>query len=96
MDSELLDPTFLIVRGSGSFAGCDDYLANLPDLRSFDLSDIEEVRSDTGVGLRMIVTADLTIDGEPFRTEPAPMLASFRWEDGRWRLVAQGNVNLPT
>ena len=40
--------------------------------------------------------ADLAIDGEPFQTEPAPMLASFRWKDGRWRLVAQGNFNLPT
>ena len=37
---ELLDPAFLIVRGDGSFHGRDDYLADLPDLRSFALSDV--------------------------------------------------------
>jgi hypothetical protein len=91
----IIDPAFLIVRGDGSFAGRDDYLANLPDLRSFSFRDVHEVRSDGGVALRMTTTADLTVDGAPFRTEPAPMLAAFRWQDGRWLLVAQGNFNRP-
>ena len=92
---ELLDPAFLIVRGDGSFHGRDDYLADPPDLRSFALSDVSEVRSDDGAAIRMIAQADLTVDGALFRAEPAPMLAAFRWVDGRWRLVAQGNFNVP-
>jgi hypothetical protein len=92
---ELLDPAFLIVRGDGSFAGRDAYLANLPDLRRFALSDVEEVRSEDGAAIRMMAEAELTVDGKPFRADPAPMLAAFRWDDGRWRLVAQGNFNVP-
>lgn len=91
----LLDPAFLIARADGTFAGKEDYLARLPDVRGFTASDPTEARTDGGVTVRLIVAAELFVDGRMYRPDPVPQLAAFRWEGGRWRLVAQANFAVP-
>ena len=31
--------------------------------------------------LRLLAAAELTIDGQPYKPDPAPMLAIFEWVD---------------
>ena len=91
----LLDPAFMIARADGSFAVKADYLARLPDVRSFGLSEVTESRSSGGVTVRLLVQADLTVDGKRFLADPVPQLVTFRWEGIRWRLVSQANFSRP-
>lgn len=91
----LLDPAFMIARADGSFAVKADYLARLPDVRSFGLSQVTENRSSGGVTVRLLVQAELFVDGKKFRPDPVPQLVTFRWEGTRWRLVSQANFSTP-
>ncbi|MFO1541395.1 MAG: DUF4440 domain-containing protein [Chloroflexota bacterium] len=91
----LLDPAFLIARADGSFADRATYLARLPDVRSFTASDVTEARSDGGVTVRLLVAAELFVDGRMFRPDPVPQLVAFRWTGHRWRLVSQANFSTP-
>jgi hypothetical protein len=91
----LLSDAFVIQRTDGSHATKDEYLANLPDLTSFAFEEPSEARAGDVVTLRMLAQAELVIDGQPYRPEPAPMLAVFQWSGPGWQLVAQGNFNLP-
>jgi hypothetical protein len=86
---------FMIQRADGSHQEKVDYLAKLPALTAFSFSEPVETRSDDLIALRMLAAAELTIDGQPYRPDPAPMLAVFRWTGDAWQLVAQGNFNLP-
>jgi len=92
---ELLGDGFLIQRTDGSRATKADYLADLPDLTAFSYADALETRSGNLVVVAMKATADLIVDGQPYRADPAPMLATWEWQEDGWHLVAQSNFNLP-
>jgi hypothetical protein len=91
----LLGDAFMIQRADGSHQQRADYLARLPHLTAFTLSEPVETRSDGLIVLRMLAAAELEIDGKPYRPDAAPMLAVFAWDGSAWHLVAQGNFNLP-
>ncbi len=91
----ILGPSFMIQRGNGSWANRATYLADLPALRDYALTQVHQSRSRGTLTMVGLTTADLMVDGVPFRTTPAPMMAVFRWSGGRWWLVAQGNFNTP-
>lgn len=92
---DLLSDAFQIQRADGSHATKDEYLGQLPDLTAFAFEDAVEARAGDVATLRMLAAAELTIDGAPYRPDPAPMLAVFQWAGDGWQLVAQGNFNLP-
>ena len=91
----VLAPSFVLQRGNGQWATRSRYLANLPTLVSYTLSEVHSVRARGSITMRAITTSDLMVDGVQFRGSPAPMLAVFNWDSGRWRLVAQANFNVP-
>jgi hypothetical protein len=91
----LLGDGFLIQRTDGSRATKAEYLAHLPALTAFDFADPVETRSGDLLVLALTATAELVVDGQPYRPDPAPMLAVFAWTEAGWKLVAQGNFNLP-
>jgi hypothetical protein len=92
----VLGSAFLVQRADGSRADRTTFLATLPELRAFELADVEESRGDGIVTVRAMATADLVVDGVTYAMDPAPMLAVFHWVDGRWLLEAQGNFNHPS
>lgn len=91
----LIGEEFLIQRTDGSWADRESFLASLPDLRSFVMTDVTERRGDDMIVVRFIAQAEVSIDGESYPLTPAPMLAVFRWSDGQWSLIAQANFNQP-
>ena len=93
--TELLGDGFLIQRTDGSRATKPDHLANLPALTAFSSADALETRSGNLVVVSMVTTAELIVDGQPYRADPAPMLATWEWQEDGWHLVAQSDFNLP-
>lgn len=91
----LLGDGFMIQRADGSYQQRADYLAKLPDLTAFTLTEPVETRAGDLIVLRMLAAAELEINGKPYRPDAAPMLAVFDWDGAGWHLVAQGNFNLP-
>lgn len=91
----LIGEEFLIQRTDGSWADRESFLASIPDLRSFQMTDVTERRGKNMVVARFIAQAEVSIDGESYPLTPAPMLAAFKWSDGQWSLVAQANFNQP-
>lgn len=91
----MISPSFIIQRGDGSWAGRNGYLKRLPDLRSFTFTDTVERRRDGILSVRMTATSVLFVNGVEFRPDPAPLMGVWQWQNKRWRLVAQGNFNLP-
>lgn len=91
----VLARSFLVQRANGSWTGRRGFLASLPDLRSFSFADVTERRQRGALTVRMTATSTLLVNGTPYRGDPAPLLGAWRWTDGRWELVAQGNFNLP-
>ena len=91
----VLGPAFLLQRTDGSSADREAFLASMPDLRSFELADVREVRGEGLVTVRATATANLVVDGVAYSMDPAPILAVFHWVGGRWQLEAQGNFNVP-
>jgi len=91
----VLGPSFMIQRGNGSWAGRAAYLADLPILRDYTLTQVHESRGARSVTMVAVATSHLTVDGVDFKTTPAPMMAVFNWNGSRWWMVAQGNFNVP-
>lgn len=91
----LLGDGFLIQRTDGSRATKPDYLANLPDLTAFSYADALETRAGNLVVVTLVTTSELIVDGQPYRADPAPMLATWEWQEDGWHLIAQSNFNLP-
>jgi hypothetical protein len=91
----VVDPVFQIQRTDGSHADRATYLANLPDLRRFAFEDVTTRRSGRILTVRMTATSTLFVDGREYAGSPAPLLTVWQWRGGRWRLVAQGNFNVP-
>jgi hypothetical protein len=92
---EILGDEFLIQRTDGSWTDKAGFLARLPDLRAFDTADVTERRGVNTIIARFTATAELSVNGSPYRTTSAPMLVVFEWLEGHWELQAQGNFNLP-
>ena len=90
-----LDPAYRIVRSDGSTATREEYIANLPDLRSFSVADPRELRTADTITLLVTVQTDLVVDGKAFRRDPAPVLLSFHWDGTRWTVVSHANFNAP-
>lgn len=91
-----LSDAFIVQRADGSTATRDDYLAKLPKLGKFEVSDLS-ARQD---GPALVVRYDQTVQeeeigGERFQSKPAPRLSTFVWEDGDWRLSSHANFNVP-
>lgn len=91
----VLSPAFMIQRTDGSWSDRRSFLARLPELQSFSFAGVAERRSNDQIVVRMSATSTLKVAGALYRGDPAPLLGAWRWQDGGWRLVAQGNFNLP-
>ena len=93
---EFLDDSWQIRRVNGDSLTKDEYIGDLPDLRSYEISKVRGTQSDNALVASYTTVMDLVVDGTPFKGEPAPYLASFVQVDGQWRMLTQANFNLPT
>jgi hypothetical protein len=95
--AKFLDPAFLLQRTDGTGADKQQYLADPATITSFEIDDALVARQDDDVlTVRWGVAVNSTIDGVAQRIGVAPRLSTFRWRNGRWRLLSHANFNMPS
>jgi len=90
-----LSDAFTVQRADGSTDTKENYLTEIPQISEFEVSDLSAHQSGDGLVVRYDQTVQETIGGRRFRTDPAPRLTNFVWEDGDWRLISHANFNAP-
>ncbi len=90
---QFLSPAFQLQRADGTGSGKADYLANLPTVQTFELSDFTASRVGKVLVVRYLADATGVVNGKPYSPGPAPRLSVFSRDGKRWRLVAHANFN---
>ena len=87
----VLAPEFQIQRANGTGHDRDGYIeGGAAQLAEFDATDLIVTRHDDLLVVRYTLLVSETIDGQPVQ-RTAPRLTVFRWDDGRWLVVAHAN-----
>jgi hypothetical protein len=90
---KFVSPAFQLERADGSGSNKSDYLANLPTVQSFELSDFAASRSGSVIVVRYLADATGVVNGKPYSPGPAPRLSVFTRNGDRWQIVAHANFN---
>lgn len=91
----LLSPAFQVTRANGSTANKAEYLANLPRVDNYVISDVSATRNGDVMVVKYNVTTTETIDGKPYSGNPTGRMSVFQWDGSSWQLVAHANFNSP-
>ena len=92
---KFLSPAFQLQGADGGFLTKADFLADPPDVESYELDGLQVTRTGGVIVVRYDVTAVVTIDGTAQSRDPAPRLSVFTKGKKRWQLVAHANFNTP-
>ena len=88
-----LSPGFQIQRADGSGGGKKQYLANLPTVEKFHITELRATQAGGTLVSRYVADAQGVVNGKPYSPGPAPRLSVFAWNGQRWQLVAHANFN---
>ena len=90
---QFLSPAFQIVRSNGTAATKRQYLADLPNVKSFSQSDFHATRSDGTLVVRNLAVVSVVVDGKQSASTPAARLSVFERNrtTGKWQMVAHSN-----
>jgi len=88
-----LSPAFQLERADGSGGTKAEYLANLPTITKFSISDLAATQTDSVLVVRYQATIEGIVNGKPATPGPAPRLSVFSRSGKEWRLVAHANFN---
>jgi Domain of unknown function (DUF4440) len=88
-----LSPAFQLERADGSGGTKAEYLANLPSITNFSISDLKATQTGSVLIVRYQATIEGVVNGKPATPGPAPRLSVFSRNGKTWRLVAHANFN---
>jgi Domain of unknown function (DUF4440) len=88
-----LSPAFQLERADGSGASKAEYLANLPTITKFSISDVAATQTGSVLVARYQAAIEGVVNGRPATPGPAPRLSVFSRTGKTWRLVAHANFN---
>jgi len=88
-----LSPAFQVQRADGSGTGKKEYLAKLPTVTKFYLSNLTATNADAVLVVRYLARAQGLVNGKPYTPGFAPRLSVFSWNGTRWQLAAHANFN---
>jgi hypothetical protein len=88
-----LSPAFQVQRADGSAVGKADYLASLPTVSAFTLTNIVATQTGGVIVVRYLAQATGLVNGKPYTPGPAPRLSVFAWSGTQWQLTAHANFN---
>jgi hypothetical protein len=88
-----LSPAFQVQRADGSAAGKADYLASLPTVTAFTITNLVATQAGGVIVVRYLAQATGLVNGKPYTPGPAPRLSVFSWTGTRWQLAAHANFN---
>jgi hypothetical protein len=89
----LLSPAFQVQRGDGSASGKGAYLANLPTVVKFYISNLVATQAGGTLVVRYLARVEGLVNGKPYTPGSAPRLSVFAWSGVRWQLAAHANFN---
>jgi len=88
-----LAPAFQIERADGSGATKAEYLANLPTINSFSISNVTAAQTGAVLVVRYLATIEGVVNGKRATPGPAPRISVFVRSGQAWQLVAHANFN---
>jgi len=88
-----LSPAFQVQRADGSGAGKKEYLANLPTVTRFQITQLRATQAGATLVARYLAQVEGIVNGKPYTPGPAPRLSVFSWSGKRWQLAAHANFN---
>lgn len=88
-----LSPAFQVQRADGSGASRADYLAALPTVREFVVSDAVGTQDGGTLVVRYLATVNGVTNGKEYTAGAAPRLSTFTWDGRRWQLASHANFN---
>ena len=88
-----LSPAFQIERADGSGATKAQYLANLPTINSFSISNVTATQTGSVLVVRYLATIEGVVNGKRATPGPAPRISVFVRSGRTWQLVAHANFN---
>jgi hypothetical protein len=91
----LLSAGFQLQGADGGYLDKQEFVADPPDVESYDLSNVKVTRAGDVLVVRYDVQAVVTIDGVSQSRDPAPRLSVFVRGKRDWQLVAHANFNVP-
>jgi hypothetical protein len=90
---DFLSPAFGIQRADGTGANKEEYLAKLPTVKSYQLTQLTASQAGSVLVVRYLATVEGLVNGKPYTPGPAPRLSVFVWSGTAWQLVAHANFN---
>ncbi|PWU24370.1 MAG: hypothetical protein C5B48_06740 [Candidatus Rokuibacteriota bacterium] len=88
-----LSHAFQVQRADGSASGKAAYLANLPSVIKFYISDLVATQAGSTLVARYLARVEGRVNGKAYTPGPAPRLSVFAWNGKRWQLAAHANFN---
>jgi hypothetical protein len=88
-----LSSGFQVERADGSGGGKKPYLANLPTVEKFHITELRATQAGGTLVSRYLADAQGVVNGKPYSPGPAPRLSVFAWNGQRWQLAAHANFN---
>jgi hypothetical protein len=88
-----LSPAFQLERADGSGSAKADYLAHLPTVQSFAISNLSAGQSGSVLVVRYLASATGLVNGKPYTPGLAPRLSVFAWNGSAWQITAHANFN---
>ncbi len=92
-----LAPNFQLQRGTGPGIGRNQFLSDLPDLRSVKiLQPVIGLEYGDTLTVTYRGVSHLVVDGKPFKTAPTPLITVFQKDAANhWHILGHGNFNKP-
>ena len=94
-----LDPSWQVARADCSYMNKSEFLVKVGngkiELDAFKFGPMETTRHESSLVVRYMATAVYTIKGSRYKGTPAPYLATFIRQGGRWLMTSQANFDLP-
>src|SRR6266496_2126409 len=84
---QFLSPAFQVQRADGSYSDKTAYLAKLPVVNRFWLSNLAATQAGPVLVVRYLARAEGVVNGKPYTPGPAPRLSTFVWNGARWQLA---------
>lgn len=90
---QFLSPAFQIERADGSGATKAEYLANLPTITSYSISNVTATQTGPVLVVRYLATIVGVVNGKRATPGPAPRISVFVRNGKAWTIVAHANFN---
>jgi hypothetical protein len=88
-----MSDAFQVQRANGTGGTKADFLAQLPVVNNFVLTDFQGTQAGPVLVVRYEASVEGVINGHPYTPGPAPRIASYVWNGLRWQIASNANFN---